>query len=172
MNRKTLCAASLGAALLILPLISAGGPEPTNPAAAVLKSHIMLAPGDMKWEDGPDSLPPGAKIAVVEGDPKAANVLFTIRVKFPDGFKIAPHTHPADEHVTVISGTFHMGMGEKVDPSSGKAMPAGSFMVMPKGHAHYAWTSGGETIVQVHAIGPWAINYINPADDPRKAKAP
>jgi hypothetical protein len=70
----------------------------------------------------------------------------------------------------VIAGTFHMGLGEKFDAARAKAMPAGSFMVMPKGSAHYAWAKG-ETIVQVHAIGPWGITYVNPADDPRKAAA-
>jgi quercetin dioxygenase-like cupin family protein len=85
----------------------------------------------------------------------------------PDGFRIAPHFHPADEHVTVLAGTFAMGTGETFDAQRAKAMPAGSYMVMPKGQPHFA-TARGETVVQVHAIGPWSLTYVNPADDPRK----
>jgi quercetin dioxygenase-like cupin family protein len=140
--------------------------EPTNPAAAVLKEHIMVSPAEVKWADCPPSVPPGAKCANIEGDRSAPNVLFTYRLKMPDGYRIAPHFHPADEHLTVISGTFNMGLGEKFDEKSLKPMVAGSFMVMPKGKPHYA-TTKGETVLQVHAIGPWGLTYVNPADDPR-----
>ena len=141
--------------------------DPTNPAAAVVRSHIMVSPQDVKWEPCSSALPPGAQCATIEGDRSAPNVLFTYRVKIPDGYRIAPHFHPADEHLTVISGTFNMGLGEKFDTKATKPMGAGSFMVMPKGSPHFAW-SQGETIVQVHAIGPWGITYVNPADDPRR----
>jgi quercetin dioxygenase-like cupin family protein len=155
------------AALVGLSALVALADEPTNAAAASLKSHIMLAPGDLQWEDCSPALPPGAKCVTIEGDRSAPNVLFTYRVKIPDGYQIAPHFHPADEHLTVLSGTFNMGMGDRLDPTATKPMPAGSFMVMPKGTHHFAWARG-ETVVQVHAIGPWAITYVNPADDPRK----
>ena len=87
----------------------------------------------------------------------------------PDGYKIPPHFHPADEHVIVLQGTFNMGMGDKLDQSASKPLGAGSFAIMPKGQHHYAWTKG-ETIVQVYAVGPWGLTYVNPADDPRNAK--
>jgi quercetin dioxygenase-like cupin family protein len=146
--------------------------EPTHPAAAALGSHIMLAPEDFKWEDCSPALPPGAKCAVLEGDLKAANVLFGYRVKVPDGYRIAPHFHPADEHLVVVAGMFNMGMGDTFDVEATKPMKAGSFMVMPRGTHHYAWTTG-ETVVHVYAVGPWGITYVNPADDPRgQAKAP
>src|SRR5688572_26592641 len=95
------------------PQEKAAGKSPTPG----VKAHVMMTPTDLKWGDGPPSLPKGAKMAVIEGDPKVANALFTIRLKLPANYKVMPHTHPADEHVTVISGTFMMGMGEKFDPA-------------------------------------------------------
>ena len=87
----------------------------------------------------------------------------------PDGYKIPPHFHPADEHVVVLQGTFNMGMGDSLDQSAGKALGPGGFAIMPKGQHHYGWAKG-ETIVQVYAIGPWGLTYVNPSDDPRKGK--
>ncbi|MDP9200078.1 MAG: cupin domain-containing protein [Pseudomonadota bacterium] len=120
------------------------------------------------WRDGPPSLPPGAKFAVLEGDP-AKDGFFTMRLRLPDGFKIPPHTHPKVEHITVVSGTFNFGMGDKFDESATQAMPAGTFGFWPAGMKHFAWTKG-ETVLQLHGTGPWKIEYVNPADDPRKPK--
>lgn len=145
--------------------------EPTNPAAAVLKSHVMVTPEDINWGECPPALPAGAKCAVIEGDLKAANRLFAFRVKVPDNFRIPPHFHPADEHVVVISGVFNIGMGDKFDAAITRPMTTGSFMVMPKGEHHFAWTKG-ETILQVYAIGPWGLAYVNPIDDPRRSGKP
>jgi quercetin dioxygenase-like cupin family protein len=132
---------------------------------AETKSYL---PGEGVWQDA-DGIPPGAKVAVLEGDP-GKEVFYTMRVKFPEGlYKIAPHTHPVGEHLTVISGTFNMGMGEKFDQSAGQAMPAGTFFCMPSGMKHFAWTTG-ETVIQLSGIGPMGITYLNPADDPRNAK--
>jgi quercetin dioxygenase-like cupin family protein len=128
--------------------------------------HIMVKPEIIKWADGPYSLPPGAKFSVIEGDPKAAG-LFTMRLSFPAGYKIAAHWHPADEHITVISGTFWMGLGDKFDNAKLQPLPVGSFAVMATGTRHFAMTKE-ETVVQLHGVGPWGINYVNPADDPRK----
>ncbi|MGH7457430.1 MAG: cupin domain-containing protein [bacterium] len=129
-------------------------------------AHVMVLPDDLKWNDGPPSLPAGAKFAVMESDPKSLG-LFTMRLKLPADYKIPAHWHPADEHVTVIAGTFNMGMGDKLDLTKGKELPVGSFVVMPAKTHHFAWTKG-ETIIQLHGVGPWGINYVNPADDPRK----
>ena len=126
--------------------------------------HRMIAPGDLKWIDVP-SLPAGAKIAVIEG-PMNEAVPFTIRLKFPANYRIPPHSHPAVERVTVLSGTFHLGAGDRFDPAQAQAIPAGGMVVMPAGMRHYAYTSG-ETVVQLHGTGPWGITYVNPADDPR-----
>jgi quercetin dioxygenase-like cupin family protein len=130
--------------------------------------HGFFQTQDLKWMDGPASLPKGAKVALLEGNP-AQEGPFTMRLQLPDGFKIQPHSHPAVEHVTVISGTFNLGMGEKFDTSGGRALPAGAFAFMPPGMKHFAWAKG-ETVVQVHGIGPWKINYVNPSDDPRNQK--
>ena len=127
--------------------------------------HTMVTPADLKWADVP-SLPPGAKIAVIEG-PMNEAVPFTVRLKLPADYKIPAHSHPAIEHVTVISGTFNMGTGDKLDPSKTKPLSAGSVAIMQPKTTHFAWTKD-ETIVQIHGVGPWAINYVNPADDPRK----
>ena len=130
------------------------------------QSHTMITPNDLKWGPAPPSLPSGAQIAVLSGDPSKA-APFTIRLKAPDGYKIMPHWHPTDENVSVLEGTFVMGIGEKFDEAAAHEMPVGSFVRMPKGTRHYAMAKG-ETVVQVHAMGPFVINYVNPNDDPRK----
>lgn len=129
--------------------------------------HVMVLPGDLKWADVP-SVPPGAKIAVIEG-PMNEAVPFTARLKFPANYNLPAHWHPAIEHVTVISGTFHMGTGDKLDRSRTTALTAGAMAIMQVGTRHFAWTNE-ETVVQIHGVGPWGINYVNPDDDPRKKK--
>jgi quercetin dioxygenase-like cupin family protein len=125
-------------------------------------------PTALKWSDGPASLPPGAKIAVLEGDPEKEGP-FVFRVKVPDGYRIPPHTHPKPERVTIISGEFHLGMGDKFDKTKGETLPAGTYGVWPAGMKHYVWVKG-ETIVQFHGSGPWVIQYLNPSDDPHNKK--
>lgn len=126
--------------------------------------HMMVMPKDLKWADVP-SLPPGAKIAMIEGSLSEATP-FIFRLKFPANYKIPAHWHPGLEHVTVISGMFNLGTGDKLDMKQTKPLPAGSVAIMqPKTH-HFGWTKG-ETIVQVHGMGPWGLSYVNPADDPR-----
>jgi quercetin dioxygenase-like cupin family protein len=128
----------------------------------------VYLPGDIVWKDGPAALPPGAKMMPLEGD-SSKEGFYTTRLLFPEGYKIPPHTHPTTEHVTVISGTLNIGMGEKFDESTGRALPAGSFFYMPAGMKHFVWTTG-ETVIQTNGCGPGGINYLNPADDPRNAK--
>jgi len=128
--------------------------------------HIATTPDELKWGPAPPALPPGAEMAVVSGDPSKAGGAFTIRTKFPDGYKVPPHWHPTDENVTVIQGTIKLGMGDKFDESATKQLPAGSYALMPKDMRHFA-ISSGETILQLHGIGPFEITYVNPADDPR-----
>lgn len=139
---------------------------PAAPAAwAQAPTHTMVKPGDLKWQDVP-SLPKGAKLAVIEG-PLDQAVPFTFRLKLPGNFQIPAHSHPAIEHVTVISGTFNLGTGDKLDRKKTTALPVGSVVVMQPKTNHFGWTKG-ETVVQVHGLGPWGITYVNPADDPRK----
>ena len=128
--------------------------------------HGIYSAADVKWKDGPPSLPAGAKVVMLD---LAKEGPFTLRALLPDGYKTAPHTHPKIEHVTVISGTFYLGMGDKFDQSAGHEMSAGAFGFWPAGMTHFAWTKG-ETIIQVHGVGPWGITYLNPADDPRNAR--
>jgi len=137
-------------------------------AGAGHEGHVVITPEQVKWEDA-KMLPAGAKVAVLEGDPTKEG-FFTIRAKLPAGYKIPPHFHPCPERLTVLSGTFHVGAGERVDESAGKTLAAGSYTVMPPQMRHYAWAEG-ETVVQVSTIGPWGITYVNPDDDPRKQQA-
>ena len=133
------------------------------------KDDIQIYPvADMKWINAPPSLPKGAKIVVLEGDPGKEGP-FVFRVKLPDGYRVPPHTHTKAERITVISGTFNIGMGEKFDEAKLKAMPAGTFGTWPAGMKHFASTKG-ETILQLHGIGPWTIQYVNATDDPRNQK--
>ena len=120
------------------------------------------------WKNGPPSLPNGAQIAVLEGDP-AKEGPFVFRVKVPDGYRIPPHTHPKTERVTVISGTFNIGMGTKFDEKATKPMPAGTYGYWETGMKHFVWVKG-ETVVQFHGMGPWSIQYVDPHDDPRNSK--
>lgn len=141
-------------------------------ATALADDHegiTLNVPGKLEWEDGPASLPKGAKIAVLEGDPTKEGP-FVFRVKAPGGYRIPAHTHPKMERVTVISGTFNIGMGEKFDKEATQAMPAGSYGFWEPNMPHFVWIEG-ETVAQFHGIGPWTINYVNPADDPRNQKS-
>ena len=134
-------------------------------ASAQSDGHVMATPDQLKWTDVP-SLPAGAKLAVIEGPLKEA-VPFTFRLKFPANYKIPAHWHPAVERVTVLSGTFNIGMGDKLDPKNTTALGPGSIVIMQPGTRHFGWTKE-ETLVQLNGTGPWDINYVNPADDPRK----
>lgn len=107
-------------------------------------------------------------MAVLDGDPNKKG-LFTVRMQASAGYKIPPHSHPTAEHITVISGTFSIGAGDKFDETTAKELPVGGYVTMPAGMTHYAW-SAGETIIQIHGKGPFQIKYVNPADDPRNAK--
>jgi len=128
------------------------------------KAHFYT-PTDLTWGAGPASLPAGVQAAVLEGNPTEAGP-FTMRLKLPAGYRIAPHWHPAAEHVTVVSGVLYIGQGDKADTTGMRELPPGTFMLMPPRTAHYARTRG-ETVIQLHGIGPWGITYVNPADDPR-----
>lgn len=129
--------------------------------------HVIVLPNQVTWTPAPPSFPAGAKAAVLEGDPKQAGP-FTMRISFPDGYRISPHFHPAAERVTVIQGTMRVGMGDKFDASALTPLPAGAYLAMQPGTRHFAQAKG-KTIVQINGIGPWKLTYVNPADDPRKA---
>jgi ketosteroid isomerase-like protein len=134
--------------------------------AAPAGSHVMLAPGELKWGEGPPSLPPGAKMAVVQGDPTQAQP-FVIRAMVPAGYKVAPHWHPGVENLTILSGTVALGMGDQFDEKTMTAVPVGGYASLPAEMHHYFMAKTASTF-QVHGIGPFVVNYVNPADDPSK----
>ncbi len=154
--------------LLAFVFIFSANPAPTQDAAQMYAGVGLHLPDGMVWKDGPPSLPAGAKIAVLEGDPAKPGP-FVFRIKIPDGYRLPPHTHPKAERVTVVAGTFNFGMGDKFDTTKGKALPTGTYGTWPAGMKHYVWAKG-ETIVQFHGDGPWIINYVDPSDDPRTMK--
>ena len=125
-----------------------------------------LAPEAIVFKDDP-AFPKGAQTVVLHGDPTKPG-LFILRAKFPPNYVVSPHTHPGSETVTVLSGGMGSGMGEKADLSTGKMLKAGGMLALPANHAHYVWTADEETIIQVAAVGPFDLKYINPDDDPRK----
>lgn len=137
--------------------------------AQPLAAQTTYSPDQVKYGPPPPTLPPGAEMAVLEGDPMAATGDYTVRVKMPDGYKFPPHTHPKRENVTVISGTLKVGMGDQYDDSKMMSFGSGSFIFVDPTMHHYAGASG-ETVIQIHGMSPLAINYINPADDPSKKK--
>ena len=141
----------------------------SKPAAKpATEDHKVWAPAELKWGSAPDILPAGAQLAVLEGDPTKTGE-FTMRLKMPNGYKIAPHFHPRMEHVTLISGSFHVGVGDKFDESKMAGVPVGAFIWIKPGTHHFAMAKG-ETVIQLHGNGPWVLTYVNPQDDPRKKK--
>ena len=135
----------------------------------VVASASAQAPSQLKWGPAPPVFPAGGQMAVVKGDPgKAAE--FTVQLKFPDGYAIAPHWHPTDEHLKVVSGTFKVGMGKKVEAAKMMTLKVGDSATAPAKEPHYAKAQGA-TVVQVHAMGPFALTYVNPADMPKAAVA-
>lgn len=118
----------------------------------------------LTWGPAPAVFPAGARMAVLQGDPGKAE-LFTVRLQMPAGYTIPPHWHPTDEHVTVISGALKLGMGEKIDQSHATRLPAGGFVTAGAKMNHWAQATG-KTVVQVHAMGPFQLTYVNPKDTP------
>ena len=149
---------------LLMPLVTLfllGGTD-----ALAQGGHVMLGPDEITWGPAPPSLPRGAQLAIIEGKPSEPGP-FTMRLKFPAGFKVAPHSHPAIEHLTVLSGAINFGMGDTFDAGKLTTMRTGSFIVMPVGATHFVETRE-ETVIQVHGVGPWGVKYVNPEDDPSK----
>jgi hypothetical protein len=140
---------------------------PAGVAAQVGHDHHEQNPDGIVFGPAPPVFPAGAEMAVLQGDPSVAGAIFTVRLRLPGGYVIPPHWHPTDENVTVISGRFLVGLGDTFDKEA--LLPplrAGGFITAPANANHFA-TTKGRTIVQVHAIGPFQMTYVNPADDPR-----
>ena len=149
--RRTVVAALL---LVFVPII-----------AQAMDGHFVQA-NMIKWEAGPPGLPPGGQAAVLLGNPGQAGP-YVVRFKAPAGYKIPAHSHSTDESITVLSGSFHLGHGPKLDTTKGEKLLAGGFVNVSKGMQHYVWFSEPSEI-QVHGVGPFDITYVNPDDDPSK----
>ncbi len=126
-----------------------------------------LLPEDIDWQPFP-SFPPSARLAVVVGDP-AQPAPYVVRVKLPNGVRLMPHRHREDRVYTVMSGVFYIGLGERFDEARLQAYPPGAVIVLPGGTPHFHWARSGEYITQVTAFGPISLEYLDPADDPRKS---
>jgi hypothetical protein len=158
-------AATVAATVIGFMLVGTGG-QAQSPGAGL--GHVMVTPAELRWVAGPL---PNVKQAVIEGNPAEPGP-FTVRLLLPACTWVPPHWHPGIEHVTVLSGTFNVGMGEKFEPEmlapkNLKKLPAGSFAVIPPKTPHFVWITE-ETIIQLHGVGPWSLTYVDPADDPGK----
>ncbi|HEY2627589.1 MAG TPA: cupin domain-containing protein [Usitatibacter sp.] len=156
-NRLLALTAALGTTLIASPIAW----------AADAPGAIYMNASDIKWGDAPASLPKGAMIAVLSGDPGKPGI-WSGRLKMPAGYKIPPHWHSTDEDLTVISGTFHLAEGDKPDTKHAHAIKAGGFHHLPAKAHHSAYTKE-PTVVQITAMGPFDIVYLDPKDDPAKA---
>ena len=132
--------------------------------------HTLLKGDDaVKWQPGPPDLPKGTQIAVLNGDPSKTGP-FVLRVKFPPNTVVAPHRHATAENLTVLSGNVYHGMGETLDKERCDRLAPGGFVYLPGMVPHSVWTAAGEAVVQVTGTGPFGLIYVNPADDPSKAR--
>ncbi len=151
-------------AVALVPMVGAAVAQ-----GAKAPSHTMVTAGELKWGEPPPVFEKGMSFTVVSGDPgKTGN--FVVRLRMPAGYKIAPHWHPTDEHVTVLSGTLALGMGDTLDKSAMKDLPAGGYALLPADMRHFAVATTA-AMVQVSGAGPFALTYVNPADDPTKRSA-
>jgi len=152
----------------VIPLVMIGAFLIAAPAATggqMMEGHKIVAPDAVKWGPAPAALPAGAEVAVLYGDP-GKDGQFAMRIKLPQGYSVPPHSHPKPEVVTVISGVFKLGMGETADAKRAQPLAAGSFAALEPGTAHFVF-SDEVTVIQINSVGPWGIDYVNKADDPR-----
>jgi quercetin dioxygenase-like cupin family protein len=166
MKKLTICVLLLAVfAIASLVLAQATKKKPYI-SSDTRNAHKIFTPDTLKWAQLPGAAP-GVMVAVLEGDPSKAGSVYTIRIKQPAGTKVPPHWHPEDEYITVIEGKAFLGMGEKFDLSNAQEVPVSGFAAVPKKMAHFAYNET-ELIAQVHGIGPFVINWVNPADDPSR----
>jgi hypothetical protein len=160
---------NVGLMLTVVGLLCGMGLTITIGAPTAPSEKNTFTPDTVPYGPPPAFLNPGAQLAVLEGNPGASSGDYTVRLKMPDGYRIAPHWHPLRENVTIISGTFKVGMGDSFDQMTMIAFPAGSFAYMDPNMHHYAMASG-EVVVQVHGMAPLQFNYVDPNDDPIRKK--
>ena len=136
-------------------------------AAQNMAQTTIVSPDALDWKDAP-SLPKGAQYVILSGDAAKPGSMVIQRLKLPPNYQVPAHTHPHFVFETVLTGAMGFGMGDKLDTRKGQMLKPGALLMMPPGHAHYVWTGNEETIFQLQTLGPIGIDYINPADDPRK----
>lgn len=151
------------AVMMTASIIALLGSVPALADEATSHWHLQ-EPSRIEWRAA-ENLPPGAQVAVLEGDPSKAE-FFTMRIRMPDGYRVPPHRHAKHERVTVISGVLNLGSGDRFDAAKTRALGAGTYSSMPAGMTHFGWATG-ETVLQLSTIGPWTITYVDPNDDPR-----
>ena len=151
-------------ALVALSAAFVAAQEKQTPGIA--KKAKIFSAAELQWRDAAPSLPTGAQVVVLDGDPRQEGS-FTMRLKMSAGYRIPPHTHPTAERVTVISGVVRLGIGEKFDESAGREMKAGDFATVPPGVPHFAWAIG-EAVLQIQSEGPFERKFVEPPDEPRR----
>jgi quercetin dioxygenase-like cupin family protein len=159
----TALAAATGVLVLAGTAPRSGAQTPTPHAEGTI-----VLPNAVQWSPAPPSIPQGAQVAVLYGDPSKEGP-FAMRLRLPANYHLPPHTHGTHEIVTVISGTFRLGHGAQADKEKARALPAGTLFAFPPGSQHYGFMDE-ETVVQITTTGPWTITYVNPADDPRRPR--
>lgn len=170
-SRLLVLTSMLGIALYAGCSEDGGAADPTPnsqaPASAALVGAHQDMTNDIQWVPAPPQYPPGALFAVIQGNPSVPGEAFAVRFRMPPGYTIPPHWHPGEEAVTVIRGTFRFGMGDSI--TEGAWLPPinqGGFIIAARTTNHFV-RAQTEVEIQVHGVGPSAINYVNPADDPR-----
>jgi hypothetical protein len=133
---------------------------------ALFASGISAKPSHLKWMAGPPGLPAGSTFAVVSGDPSKEG-MFTVRIKVPANYVVAPHHHPTDEKVSVLSGKLAYGMGDMLNRDTTDSIDPGYHVTLQAGMNHWVFTRESPAMIQVSAMGPFVITYVNPKDDPR-----
>jgi quercetin dioxygenase-like cupin family protein len=154
--------------LIVLASVSAATTSAAQPA-----SPVVSAVADAKWGPAPPFLPPGAQLAVLSGNPMG-NGAYAVRIKIPANYAIPAHSHPTDENVVVTAGSVTFGMGDKLSKTApgNKTLDVGGYALMPTGMNHYAFAGSAGAAIVLYGQGPVEFKYVNPADDPRSAKAP
>lgn len=132
------------------------------------ETYTAVMQKDIKWQDAP-SIGPGAKSAIIDGDPKSSGP-FVMRLKVPPNTTIKVHTHPANENVTILSGTFYFAASDKLDTKAARGFGPGSYFSIAQGKPMFAYTKDKEAVVQLHGNGPWGITYLESKDSPAKKK--
>ena len=160
---KTTLRSLIGLALLAVGMLAGFAPVFGQSA------HVVVPADKVQWGPAPPFLPPGAQISVLAGDPHQKGDV-ALRLKFPANYEIAAHWHSMTEQVTVMSGMFHVGMGDKLDRNATQTLAPGGFVSLPGNMRHFAWTSE-PTVVQLNLQGPFDIFYVNPADNPQKSNS-